>query len=233
MPDGCEEACRETYAAAGHLFYPTFEQWELDFLRDAHPASEILEWQIIANSLRIYRERYNSRGHAKDKDFALTLATISWGGDHGAARERGQKRCGSKKVFEGLLKVYDEHRAEVRQHFLAETGTDIGTRRPPVPGPRYPAPYPIDLRDDDLRALAASAPVWIGHDTYRGAKVIFYGRAAMEALQALPDDTDETLEGFYFCYDQRTDSLEYWCAACKVLKGGCDYEASDPPGERN
>ena len=46
-----EDLARHIYDACGHLVYPTFEQWELGFLRDSNPVQELTLWAIIANTL--------------------------------------------------------------------------------------------------------------------------------------------------------------------------------------
>ena len=38
----------------GHHLYPTFEQWELGFLRDAQPQSEMVVWEAIARAFAAY-----------------------------------------------------------------------------------------------------------------------------------------------------------------------------------
>jgi hypothetical protein len=45
-----EEIARAIFSKVGHLVYPTFEQWELGFMRDLHPWREILVWENIART---------------------------------------------------------------------------------------------------------------------------------------------------------------------------------------
>jgi hypothetical protein len=45
-----EEIARHTYNVVGHLVKPTYEQWELDFLRDQNPQQELFLWLLISDS---------------------------------------------------------------------------------------------------------------------------------------------------------------------------------------
>jgi hypothetical protein len=45
-----EEVARFTYQAVGHLISPTFEQWELGFLRDSRPERELFLWLVITEA---------------------------------------------------------------------------------------------------------------------------------------------------------------------------------------
>jgi len=45
-----EEVARFTYHMVGHLISPTFEQWELGFLRDLYPERELFLWLVIAEA---------------------------------------------------------------------------------------------------------------------------------------------------------------------------------------
>ena len=45
-----EEVARFTYQAVGHLISPTFEQWELGFLRDSTPERELFLWLVITEA---------------------------------------------------------------------------------------------------------------------------------------------------------------------------------------
>jgi hypothetical protein len=53
------ELARWTYASVGRFIQPTFEQWELGFLRDREPALEIGSWMRLANAFESFLQ---SRG---------------------------------------------------------------------------------------------------------------------------------------------------------------------------
>jgi hypothetical protein len=49
-----EEFARVLFTKVGHFIHPTFEQWELGFMRDMHPWREILIWENIARTYDLY-----------------------------------------------------------------------------------------------------------------------------------------------------------------------------------
>jgi len=49
-----EQVCREVYASVGRFLEPSFEQWELGFLRETNPEQELRVWQAIAESFAAY-----------------------------------------------------------------------------------------------------------------------------------------------------------------------------------
>ena len=52
-----EDLARQLYDICGHFVQPTFEQWELMFLRDGNPARELLHWYIISETfVRLRRD---------------------------------------------------------------------------------------------------------------------------------------------------------------------------------
>jgi hypothetical protein len=46
----CEKVARYTYKVVGSLLKPTYEQWELDFLRNIYPERELSLWILIADA---------------------------------------------------------------------------------------------------------------------------------------------------------------------------------------
>ena len=53
-----ERIARGLYSTVGHFVYPTFEQWELGFMRDMQPWREILIWETIARTSDLYRAKH-------------------------------------------------------------------------------------------------------------------------------------------------------------------------------
>ena len=48
-----EKIARHTFQVVGHLVKPTYEQWELDFLRDTNPEHELFLWLIISDAFEV------------------------------------------------------------------------------------------------------------------------------------------------------------------------------------
>jgi hypothetical protein len=72
-----EEIARQIYASCGHLVYPSFEQWELGFLRDSEPSQELAIWRAIAQTF----ERLHALYPNKDQKQLLgQVVTYSMGG---------------------------------------------------------------------------------------------------------------------------------------------------------
>ncbi len=53
-----EQIARVLYEKVGHFVYPTFEQWEIGFMRDMQPWREILIWETIARASDLYRAKH-------------------------------------------------------------------------------------------------------------------------------------------------------------------------------
>jgi hypothetical protein len=48
-----EEVARHTFQVVGHLVKPTYEQWELGFLRDQSPEQELFLWLVISDAFEV------------------------------------------------------------------------------------------------------------------------------------------------------------------------------------
>ena len=58
-----EDLARQLYDICGHLVQPTFEQWELTFLRDSNPARKLLFWYIISETFVRLQRDYPDEAH--------------------------------------------------------------------------------------------------------------------------------------------------------------------------
>jgi hypothetical protein len=68
---------RSLYERIGFHLYPSFEQWELGFMRDAQPQREMFVWEAIAAAYETYLKDHPGC----DKEIvATTLAGLSAGG---------------------------------------------------------------------------------------------------------------------------------------------------------
>lgn len=48
-----ERVARHTFKVVGHLVKATYEQWELDFLRDRSPEQELFLWLVISDAFEV------------------------------------------------------------------------------------------------------------------------------------------------------------------------------------
>lgn len=65
-----ERIARTIYGMVGHFIYPSFEQWELGFMRDMHPWKEVLIWETIARAHGLYLAKH------PDADMKQAVGTI-------------------------------------------------------------------------------------------------------------------------------------------------------------
>ena len=76
---------RYSFRRIGHFVHPTFEQWELGFLRDAQPQNEIALWGQIAMAW----ERYCQQHPDEDaKEVFGELVKLSLGEPADSPRQR-------------------------------------------------------------------------------------------------------------------------------------------------
>lgn len=91
----------------------------------------------------------------------------------------------------------------------------------------YPSVPPIEraLQNPKTRERFREADVIFGVNRARNrATVIMHGKARLEHVTKT--GRPEGLKVLRFSYDDRTSSLEYFVAACNVLRGGCDYRST-------
>jgi hypothetical protein len=71
-----------TYRAIGHYQCPSLEQWELGFMRDTNPESEVAVWEVLAKAFQLYKQKCWKGGRLKRKrasQIIAALSMISWG----------------------------------------------------------------------------------------------------------------------------------------------------------
>jgi hypothetical protein len=70
-----------TYRAIGHYQCPSLEQWELGFMRDTDPESEVAVWEVLAKAFQFYKQKCWKGGRLKRKrasQIIAALSMISW-----------------------------------------------------------------------------------------------------------------------------------------------------------
>lgn len=90
-----------------------------------------------------------------------------------------------------------------------------------------PKPRRIEtaLADPHVRESFKDADVILGIDRGRGGhEIVMSGRSRIEHVAKL--GRAEPLRVLRLSFDSRTSSLEYFVAACNVLRGGCDYKST-------
>jgi hypothetical protein len=100
------EGLKFAYDTVGHFIHPTWEQWQIDFMRDMHSEKEIHTWLRIALSWQIYHERFvkdEVLSDEQEKDLVGTLVQISMG-----VIEPKQLSLVTKPVGQGLVKCWTD-----------------------------------------------------------------------------------------------------------------------------
>ncbi|NLX23992.1 MAG: hypothetical protein GXY55_20265 [Phycisphaerae bacterium] len=106
------ERVRRLYASVGHMLCPTFEQWEIDFVRDLIPEVEITIWEVIADAFAAYKGEHPNAG----KKELITLVRISAGVELEVA----------SADFKSLRTLYDSL-CERRQEGIVSRGDGMST----------------------------------------------------------------------------------------------------------
>jgi len=98
LPDDMLELIRSVYEVVGPYLNTTLEQFEISFMRDADPSSEVVVWCSITAAWSDYHEKHLDGELLADEDEKKLLAAliaISTGvtdvGDLGVAPDVGQK----------------------------------------------------------------------------------------------------------------------------------------------
>jgi hypothetical protein len=87
------------YEALQPFVSPTFEQFELNFLRDPDPESEIRVWENIGYAFQRYKQQHGSLGESDETTLFKSLLMISMG---------GPKPAGMPQAYwDQLLAIYD------------------------------------------------------------------------------------------------------------------------------
>ena len=82
LPPEIHQTLSVLYESVGRYIDPTLEQWELGFMRDAHPEREVALWSKIAFAWREYHLRYTGGDRLDDveeKQIVGFLVLLSMG----------------------------------------------------------------------------------------------------------------------------------------------------------
>lgn len=95
LPAELQEAVEWSFKVVGHYVHLTLEQWELGFMRDMHPASEIRVWCRIAQAFIRYHEERGLplRDEATERQLIGTLISVSTGVEPANDEERFIEAC--------------------------------------------------------------------------------------------------------------------------------------------
>lgn len=208
-----EEFARAIYAKVGHFVYPTFEQWELGFMRDLHPWREILIWEIIARTFDLYVAEHPKA--ANDKQVVGTIVAIS----------TGQVSKNETKNEKELHKLYMEASQNRWTPFLGEPFVF-----PPNEALVLQYENIIDEWDggffpnlrgkDDCRRILADADIILGMPPTSEEQFCIYGSDRLEE-----GSVAEGMRTVIVCLDpdnKKTQELAKLCFVVERIKGRHD-----------
>ncbi len=106
LSDELLEGLKFAYDTVGHFIHPTWEQWEIDFMRDLHSETEIRIWLRIALSWQLYHDKFvkdEVLSDEQEKNLVGTLIQISRG-----VTEAKQLSLVTKTVGQDLVKCWTD-----------------------------------------------------------------------------------------------------------------------------
>ena len=208
-----EEFARVLFSKVGHFAYPTFEQWELGFMRDLHPEREILVWENIARTFDLHVAKHPDA--ANNEEIVGTIVSISTGQVSGNENEKELRKLyieAYKKQWVpliGELFEFPPRQAPLLQYRDIVDESD---------GLIYP-----NLRGKvDCRRMLADADIIIGMASMSEEQFCIYGRDHLEA-EKVPEGL-KTLIVRLDPENEKTHELEKICFVVERIKGRHDCQ---------
>ncbi len=210
-----EELARVLFSKVGHFVYPTFEQWELGFMRDTHPWREILIWENIARTFDLYVAEHPEA--ANSEQVVGTIVSISMGQVSENETENEKELCNLfieayKKQWIPLIGEpfeFPPDQAIVLQYRDIVEARDGGI-------------HP-NLRGKDVcRRILVDADIILGMDFMSEEMFCIYGRDHLEE-----GSVPEGLKTVIVRLDpenQKTHELEKICFVVERIKGRHDCQ---------
>jgi hypothetical protein len=210
-----EEIARAIFSKVGHLVYPTFEQWELGFMRDMHPWREILVWENIARTFDLYVAQHPEA--ANDEHVVGNITAISTGlvpeNETEIEKElRGLYREAAKNQWIPLLREpfkFPSKQALVLQYRNIIDESDGGI-------------FPNLRGKDDCRRILADADIILGKSSMSDEIFCIFGRDRLEG-ERVPKGV-RTLVVRLDPDNLKTHELEKICFVVEKIKGRYDCQ---------
>jgi hypothetical protein len=208
-----ERTARDLFSRVGHFVYPSFEQWELGFMRDMQPWREVLIWEVIARAFDLYSAKHPDA----DGDRVVgVLSAISTG-----------------HVFENETEMDKELRElflEAGKHRWSPFGEE------PVEFPEGNAIvllfedivdewngsiHPNLRRQHDPRPVLAQADIILGQDVKTDECFCLFGTDRLEDGGGIPAGLKTLVIGLN-PEDEKAAEMEKICAVIQMIRGRHD-----------
>lgn len=111
---------RSLYERVGRLMYPSFEQWELGFMRDTRPHQELFVWEAIA---QVHKQFVADHPDCDQSKVLGTIAALSTGATL-ADETRESKDLAAR--WEAKSREFDADPGEKFKQIADELGLDKG-----------------------------------------------------------------------------------------------------------
>jgi len=207
-----EQLAKTIFAKVGYLLYPTFEEWELGFLKDVHPWREILIWENIARTFDLFVAERPQAAHSKP--IVGTIVSISTGhvpknNVQYELHELYVEACQTQwSAPPGEPFEFPENQALVLQYEDIVDEWD-GAIHPNIRG------------NVDPRRILTDADIILGMDSQTERKFCLYGRHHLED-GGIPLGF-KTLVIRLDTENEKTRELEEICYVVQQIKGRHDY----------
>ena len=168
-----EKLARAIFAKVGHFVYPTFEQWELGFMRDKQPWREILIWETIARTFDLYVAEHPEAADSDRKSAPLLRFQRGRFPKMKRRRKRNSASCSSKRRRNNGL-----HHQENRSSFLRTKRSSYSTKTSSISGM---VPFtPISEGMSILAESSLHADIIVGMASKSEEYFCIYGRDHLE-----------------------------------------------------
>ncbi len=209
-----EQIGRMLYSKVGHFVYPSFEQWEVGFMRDMHPWREILIWEAIARTHDLYLEKHPETDMQQPVG---TIVSISLG-------HVSEKETAAEKELRTLFSEACKMRwtALTDEPFEFPDGNAIVLQYEDVVDEWDGSIHPNLRRQLDPRPILNQADIILGQDIKTEAFFCLFGKERLE-----DDGVPAGLKTLVVSLDpnnEKTQELSKVCAVVKAIKGHHDCE---------
>jgi hypothetical protein len=210
-----EEIARGIFAKVGHFAYPTFEQWELGFMRDLHPWQEILIWENIARTYDLYLAQHTEDVNSEQIVAAILAVSTGQMPENLTESEKELRKTyleASKKQWIPLFggpSEFSPDQALVLQYRNIIDEWDGGI-------------FPNLRGKEDCRRILADADIILGMDSISEEMFCIYGSERLER-GGVPEGL-KTVVVRLDSENKKTHELEKMCFVVERIKGRHDCQ---------
>ena len=209
-----ERIARAIYEKVGHFVYPSFEQWEIGFMRDMHPWREILIWEAIARTHDLYLAKHPD---ADMQQPVGNIVSISLG-------HVSEKETEAEKELRILFSDAWSKRwtALIAEPFEFPDGNAIVLQYEDIVDEWDGSIHPNLRRQLDPRPILGQADIILGQDIKTEAFFCLFGAERLEE-GGVPAGL-KTVVVSLNPKNEKTQELGKVCAVVKAIKGHHDCE---------